>query len=189
MKTLGRLIQESDLAEDQKREAQHNLLRATADEVDILSHLFDIPESWKFTGEILRGAHVRISDKGARYDDWKSLPTADTRHSSHQSNGDQYHVDGPLSHTILFGRFSGWTWLQLESHPIQDLVSFFGHMIDYINYKRRSYNQGPYGASPHAEHNNPLVIPASKPYVPIDRNSWQFKVPRQPRIPGQSPFR
>jgi hypothetical protein len=187
--TVNRVIEESDLAADEKQKAQRNLRRATPDEFDILYRLFEIPEARAVAGEIFRGGHVRICDKGARYDDWKSLPSADTRHSSHQSDGDQFHVDGPLSHTILFGRFSSWTWLQLESHPIQDVVSFFGHMIDYINYRRSGDNQGPYGASPHAEHNNPLVLPSPKPYVPIDRNSWQFKEPRKPRIPGQSPFR
>ena len=189
MITLGRLIQDSDLAEDEKRKAQHIALRAAPDEGDILRGIFDIPEARKFVGEILRGAHVRICDKGARYDDWKTLPTADTRSSSHKSDGDQYHVDGPLAHTILFGKFGGWTWLQLEGHPIYDVVSFFGHMIDYINYKRTGENQGPYGSSPHAENHDPLVIPATKPYVAIDRNSWQFKVPRQQRPPGSSPFR
>jgi len=186
---LSRLIQESDLAEDEKRKAHHIALRAAPDEADILRGVFAIPEAVKFVGEIFRGAHVRISDKGARYDDWKTLPTADTRSSSHQSDGDQYHVDGPLTHTILFGKFSSWTWLQLEGHPIQDVVSFFGHMYDYIKYRRSGDNQGPYGASPHAEKHDPLVIPATKPYVPIDQKSWQFKFARQPRIPGRSSFR
>jgi len=189
MAVLGRLIQNSDLAADEKQKAAHNWLRATPDEGDILRTVFEIAEAQKFVGEIFRGAHVRIGDKGARYDDWKTLPTADTRHSSHQSNGDQFHVDGPLSHTILFGKFSGWTWLQLEGHPIQDVVSFFGHMIDYVRYKRSGNNQGPYGESPHAEHHDPLIIPATKPYVPIDRTSWQFKLARQPRNPRASPFR
>lgn len=189
MKTLGGIIQDSDLGADQKREAQHKLRRATADEVDILYRLLEAPQSWKFTGEILRGAHVRICDKGARYDDWKTLPTADTRSSSHQSDGDQYHVDGPLAHTILFGKFGDWTWLQLESHPIYDLVSLIGHGLDYVNYLRSGDNQGPYGSSPHAENNNPLVIPSPKPYVPIDRKSWVYKTARQPRVPGRSVYR
>jgi hypothetical protein len=189
MMTVSRLIQNSDLAADEKRKALHNLRRATPDEFDILRRLFEIPEAQKLVGEIFRGAHVRLCDKGARYQDWKTLPTADTRSSSHQSDGDQYHVDGPLSHTILFGKFGGWTWLQLENHPTYDVVSWVGHMIDYINYKRSGDNQGPYGASPHAEHNNPLVIPATKPYVPIDRNHWVYKLARQSRPPGRSSFR
>jgi len=189
MITLDRLIQESDLAADEKREAHDKLRRAAPDEYSILSLLFEIPEAWKFTGEIFRGAHVRICDKGARYCDWKTLPTADTRRSSHRSDGDQYHVDGPLSHTILFGKFSGWTWLQLEGSPIQDLVSLIGHGWDYLKYLRSGDNQGPYGSSPHAENNNPLVLQPTKPYCPIDKNSWQFKVPRQPRPPGASPYR
>jgi len=59
MMTLNRLIQDSDLAADEKRKAQHNLRRATADEFDILYRLFEIPEARKFVGEIFRGAHVR----------------------------------------------------------------------------------------------------------------------------------
>jgi hypothetical protein len=189
MKTLDRIIDESDLAADQKREAAHNFRRATPDEYDILTRLFDSPESRKLVGEILRGAHVRVYDKGARCDDWKTLPTADTRSSSHDSDGDQYHVDGPLAHTILFGKFGGWTWLQLESHPIYDVVNLIGHTLDYFRYLRSGDNQGPYGTSPHAEHNDPLVIQPTKPYVPIDRKSWVFTEARKPRIPGRSPFR
>jgi hypothetical protein len=188
MYTVNRIIQESDLAEDQKREAFHNMRGATADELDILLHLFDSPESRKLTGEIFRGAHVRICDKGARYDDWKTLPTAHTRDSSHDSDGDQYHVDGRLTHTILFGKLAGWTWLQLESHPIYDLVNLIGHGLDYYRYWRYDKNQGPYGTSPHAEHRDPLIIPATKPYVPIARDAW-FRLIRRPRMPGQSTFR
>jgi len=189
MVILSRLIQDSDLAADEKQKAHHIALRAAPDEADVLYGIFAIPDAQKFVGEVLRGAHVRIGDKGARYDDWKTLPTADTRSSSHQSDGDQYHVDGPLCHTILFGKLGNWTWLQLEGHPIQDVVSFFGHMYDYIQYRRTHENQGPYGSSPHTEKHDPLVICATKPYVPIDRNSWQFKLPREPRRPGQSTFR
>jgi hypothetical protein len=185
MMTVGRLIQESDLAEDQKREALQKANRVTPDEYDILFHLLDSPESRKLTGEIFRGAHVRICDKGARYCDWKTLPTARTRHSSHDSVGDQYHVDGPLTHTILFGKFAGWTWLQLESHPIYDLVNLIGHGLDYYRYWRTDKNQGPYGSSPHAEHSDPLVILPAKPYCPIKRDAF-FNLARERKIPGRT---
>jgi hypothetical protein len=186
---LGRLIQHSDLAPDKKREALGNWRRATADEVDILTGIFEIPEAQRFTGEIFRGAHVRICDKGARYDDWKTLPSADTRRSSHDSDGAQYHVDGPLAHTILFGKFGNRTWLQLEAHPMYDLVNIAGHFIDYFKYRASGENQGPYGSSPRAEKNRPIEIQPTGPYVPIDRSSWAFKMSRQPRPPGRSPCR
>src|SRR5262249_12012818 len=178
MTLLSRLIQDSALAEDKKREALHNLRRANPDEFDILHQIFDIPEAVKLIGEIFRGGFVRICDKGARYDDWKTLPTADTRSSSHDSDGDQYHVDGPLVHTILFGKFGDWTWLQLENHPIYDLVNIFGHTLDYFRYRDSGRNQGPYGTSVHAEKKAPLIIPSTKPYVPIDRKSWVYKEAR-----------
>src|SRR5262245_22000154 len=159
MTLLARLIQDSDLAEDKKREAAHNLRGANPDEADILYKIFEIPEAVKWFGEIFRGGFVRICDKGARYDDWKTLPTAKTRDSSHDSDGDQYHVDGRLAHTILFGKFSGWTWLQLESHPIYDVVNIIGHLADYFRYLNSGKNQGPYGTSTHAEKHDPLIIP------------------------------
>ncbi len=189
MIVLNRLIRNSDLAQDKKREALGKLWRATADEVDILQGIFEIPETWKCTGEIFRGAHVRIRDKGARYDDWKTLPSADTRRSSHASDGAQYHVDGPLAHTILFGKAGGRTWLQLEAHPLYDLVNIVGHAIDFFKYRASNENQGPYGSSPRAEKNRPIEIQPTRPYVPIDRSDWAFKVSRQPRPPGRSPFR
>jgi len=187
MVILSRLIQDSDLAEDEKRKAHHSALRAAPDEADILRTVFEIPESVKYVGEIFRGAHVRICDKGARYDDWKSLPTADTRSSSHQSDGDQYHVDGPLTHTILFGKFAGWTWLQLEGHPIYDVVSFFGHMIDYINYKRSGDNQGPYGSSPHAENRNPSSSRRRSPTFPSTVPAGSSRKPANPASPAAPP--
>ena len=192
MNTLWMHIQNSDLPESQKRKAISNIVRATADEVEILANIFDIPDRRKYVvGQILSGAHVRVWDKGARYDDWKSLPTAGVRGSSHAAEGKQYHVDGPLAHTILFGKFGGWTWLQLESHPIYDVVSFVGHMADYFKYRfgPNHNNQGPYGSSRHTEHRDSLWLHPTKAYTPIDRDSWMFKGSRSPRMPGRSPFR
>ena len=189
MVRLLKLIQYSDLDEDEKREALDNYHRATADEIDILHAIFNDPATWTWVGEILRGAHARIVDKGARYDDWTTLPSADTRSSSHHSDGPQYHVDGPLVHTLLFGKFGNCTWVQLERHPLYDVVNIVGHAIDWIKYETADENQGPYGSSGHIEGNRPIVILPTRPYVPIDRCSWAFKVSRQPRAPGGSPFR
>ena len=69
------------------------------------------------------------------------------------------------------------------------VVNLIGHFVDFFRYKHSGKNQGPYGSSPHAENSDPLIIPSTKPYVPIDRNSWEYKGARQPRIPGSSPYR
>ncbi len=191
MKHLRWHILNSDLAESEKRKAIRNITRSKPDEIDVVARLFEPPECWKLVGEILRGAYVRISDKGARYDDWKSLPTADTRRSSHRSVGDQFHIDGPLSHTILFGKFDIWTWVQLERHSMSDVVNIIGHGIDFFRYWRsgRTRNQGPYGTSLHSENRDPLIVLPSKAYTPIDRKGWVYHAERQPRIAGSSPFR
>lgn len=189
MKTLNRHIQESDLSAEGKRKVLRNLWSATADEVTILSYLLNIAGASPWTGEILRGAYVRIADKGARYDDWKTLPSVQTRHSSHKSEGEQYHVSGPLTHEILFGRYGGWTWLQLENSPIDSVVGFVRHTVDFVKYKASDRNQGPYGSSRHAEKSQPLILQPSQPYVPIDRKHWAFHQTRYYRVPGRSPFR
>jgi hypothetical protein len=184
MNTLAfvtRRIQDSDLDDEEKRKALRNLIHATPDETDILCGVFEIRDTWRFAGEILRGAHVRIFDMGARYDDWKKLPSADTRRSSHHSDGPQYHVNGPLVHTVLFGKIGNRTWLQLEGNP-----QGFGHVIDWIKYSVTHENQGPYGSSRHVE-NRPIEIMPTQPRVVQTRPSWVDKVSRQPR--GGSPFR
>lgn len=190
MSTLYQSICHSDLVNDQKQKALHNVSRATPDEGDILRVLFDIPECQRFVGEILRGAYVHISDKGARYDDWKQLPTARSRPSSHSSVGDQYHVDGPLAHTILFGKFGIGTWVQLERHPIYDLVNLIGHGVDYVKYKIGGKNQGPYGSSAHSEKHSPLIINTKLGYFPIyDPENPAFKAARRNLKPEIKPFK
>jgi hypothetical protein len=148
-------IRLSDLEEDRKREALHNLLRASAAEASILFDIFEVPNTWRYTAEILRGAHLRIHDSGALYDAWKGLHGADTRGSSHKSDAPQYHVDGPLVHTVLFGRLDGRTWVQLEGRPVG-----IGHLIDYFRYRITHKNQGPYGASEYRESRPLEFLPA-----------------------------
>ena len=178
---LSHRIQESDLEEDAKHKALRNLLHANLDEFDILYGILEIKATWRFAGEILRGGHVRIFDMGDRYDAWKKLPSADTRRSSHRSDGPQYHVNGPLVQTVLFGVSGNWTWVQLEGNP-QGL----GHIIDWIKYSVTHENQGLYGSSSHVE-NRPIAIPSAPPYVVEPRPAWVDKLSREPR--GGSPFR
>ncbi len=190
MSTLQQMISKSDLANDQKQKALLNVKRAAPDEADVLRVLFEVPEIQRFVGEVLRGAYVRIGDQGARYDDWKQMPSAKSRHSSHSSDGDQYHIDGPLSHTILFGKVKNGTWVQLERHPIDDLVNIAGHLIDYAKYRFRSKNQGPYGESAHSEKNSPLIINTKPGYFPIyNPDDPTFKSARRNIKPEVKPFK
>lgn len=159
-------IAASDLSAKAKREATNNALRSYTDETDILYSVFQIKATWRFVGEIFKGAHVRIFDFGARYNEWKQLKRAGTRRSSHRSQGPQYHVDGPLVHTVLFGFIDNQTWLQLENHPNGGLGNFVGHFFDFVKYGVFKENQGPYGASRYVE-NRPILIqpPAPPPRV------------------------
>jgi hypothetical protein len=163
----------SDLAADEKAQALRNLRRATLAEVEILCGVFAIKDTHRYAGEIFRGAHVRIFDMGARYDDWRQLPTASARRSSHRSDGAQYHVDGPLVHTVLFGRIGSWTWLQLEGNP-QGLH----HVVDFFKYKVTGKNQGPYGSSG-AVDSRPVTVRELHPHVSQRKSSWVY-------APGQA---
>jgi hypothetical protein len=158
-------IQLSDLDNDRKQEIIDKMYQATRDETTILHSVFEIPATWRFVGEIMKGAHVRIFDMGARYDAWKALPTASTRRSSHHSEGAQYHVNGPLVHTVLFGKVSNRTWFQLEGHP-----QGFGHVVDFFKYKFTGENQGPYGSS-HYIDNRPIEIMPTTRWRVVDQHA------------------
>jgi hypothetical protein len=158
-------IQASDLGHSEKAEALGKLPRATLAELEILWGVFEIKDTWRRAGEIFRGAHLRIFDQGARYDDWRKIPTARTRRSSHASDGAQFHVDGPLVHTVLFGRIGNFTWLQLEGAP-QGLA----HVADFFKYKFTGKNQGPYGSSPHVD-SRPIQVQELRPHTTV----WEWE--------------
>jgi hypothetical protein len=171
-------IQTSTLDLDEKHKAVSNAGHAHADEIEILLDVLTLRSSWQLargvpidphvrdfsvpdlrTGALLRGAHLCIWDNGAFYDRWRNLRSAGTRHSSHKSEGQQYHVDGPLVHTALFGKLSPCTWLQLEGHPWPSV----GHIIDWIRYKYiTGDNYGPYGKSPYTESRCIDIIPLDR---------------------------
>jgi hypothetical protein len=174
---VSQRIQTSTLEPDEKRKALSNFGHAQPDEIEILFDVLDLRSNWllargvpidpresnssvpdRRTGAVLRGAHLRIRDDGAHYDRWRNLKSADSRHSSHQSEGQQYHVDGALVHTALFGKLSPWTWLQLERHP-WDFRHSFGHAWDAIRYKFTGDNYGPYGTSPYTDSRYIEIMP------------------------------
>jgi hypothetical protein len=147
MISLSNLIVNADLDDDNKQDALNNVARATADELYILEDIFGSAAAWPWAGEIFSGAHLRVHDGAARYNDWRTLRSADTRHSSHRSTGPQFHIDGPLTHTVLFGWVNDWTWFQLERHTSDEA----GHYYDWWVYGQSKENQGPYGTSPYTE--------------------------------------
>jgi hypothetical protein len=150
------------------RKALANLWNATLDELTIIYSIYQMPPTERFTGEILRGAHVRILDHGLHYDDWKALPSARDRHSSHPSDGPQYHIDGLFVHTVLFGKVDNWSWFQLEGHP-----QGIRHAIDFLAYVFTHENQGPYGSSRHTHHRPIEIIRHQRPPRVI-QTQWTF---------------
>ena len=129
---------------------------AHRDEIVILSDVLARQDAKAYVVDIMSGAHIHIMDKGERYRAWKQLDSADDRPSSHNSDDKQYQVEGPLCHGILFSKFGGYTWLQLENTPWHWYTAP-GHGLDYGAYKLTDLNQGPYGMSKFKD-TNPLRL-------------------------------
>lgn len=155
---LARLVASSRLDPGPRREALDSLARAAPDEVTVLADVFRIPALRVYVADVLAGAHLKIYDGGRRYGAWRRLRSAHGRWSSHLSDGPQYHVNGPFSHTILFGRLGPWTWLQLERHPL-DPHHLGGHLSDWYHYQKTHETQGPYGTSPHDDSRPIQAVP------------------------------
>jgi hypothetical protein len=139
--------------------------QANPDEIKILADVMRIKAAQQYFGEVMRGAHVEIVDGHAAYHVWRTLKTAKSRASSHQSEGTQYQVSGPFSKAILFGKRRDVTWLQLEGHPWSGVQSRLGHIVDFFRYKVTGKNQGPFGSSPYVEKNPLRIQPPAKPKV------------------------
>jgi hypothetical protein len=135
-----------------------------ADEIIILSDVLRRPDARPYVVDIMSGAHIIIMDKGECYRTWKQLDSVDDRRSSHKSDDTQYQVEGPLCHGILFSKFGGYTWLQLENTAWHWYASL-NHGIDYAVYKKTGLNQGPYGMSKFND-KNPLRLAQWCPYGP-----------------------
>lgn len=125
--------------------------RANPDEITILASIMHDRPAQSFFGDVMAGAHVELVDGHARYHAWSALRTATPRSSSHQSDGKQFQVEGPLCHAILFGKRRDVTWVQLENHPWGGIKNRLMHIIDWRNYHATQKNQGPYGSSIYQE--------------------------------------
>jgi hypothetical protein len=166
---------------DQRRELHDNLQVARPDEITILSDVLVLADAKPYVAEIMGGAHVIISDNGERYRAWKTLASVDDRNSSHKSDDTQYHVDGPLCHTILFSKFGGYTWVQLENNPFEFSLHLLGHTVDFLAYQLTGRNQGPYGSSQFTDDHPLRLSPAQwcdgppglcEPYAVGGRTRW-----------------
>lgn len=144
--------------------------QANPDELKILADLMRIKAAQEFFGEVMRGAHVELVDGHAAYHVWRTLRSAKSRASSHQSDGTQYQVSGPFAKAILFGKRRDVTWLQLEGHPWSGVKNRVAHIADFVRYKVTGKNQGPYGSSSYVE-KSPLRIelPAKPRVVAVPR--------------------
>lgn len=133
-------------------EALNYLQWGKANEIAIMGNLMRIQQAWPYFADVMAGAHVEIADDHARYHAWSKLPPVGGRPygrgSSHSSIDPQYAVDGPFTHTILFGNRRNVTWLQLERTPYGGgVVSKARHILDWWKYGQSKRNQGPYGDS------------------------------------------
>ena len=114
---------------------------------------------------VLQGAHVVVQgDHGQLYQAFRKIGHVTERISSHASSAPQYALS-PNHYlvTLLVGKTidsSYDTWFQFEGaawdpfhHPLDSAI----HIFNYIEYKIRGVQVGPFGTSKYTE-DNPLVI-------------------------------
>jgi len=114
---------------------------------------------------ILKGGHIRFHDGGSFYKEIieEFNQNLKERYSSHSSCEKQFSFSGNVAKEVLFGvcedTDSGekMTWIQFEKNNTKTLINFIMHMFDYLCYKLKSQNIGPFGSSIHTE-SAPLVI-------------------------------
>ncbi len=107
--------------------------------------------------EVLCGAHVLVDEPGL-YDKWR-FPKTRTRLSSHHRHIDKARfpdlgLKGPLVREKLHGRTDRGTWIQLEKTPAAMGHGFrlpgwsdLQHLMDYVVYRIKKRNVGPWGLS------------------------------------------
>lgn len=154
-----------------------------ASELVVLQDIIDMVSTAPLDGEgraelladILQGAHVHIVDDGTFYTKWSQMDNAKARISSHAAKADsiQYGISGPWIHEILFGvvdhENTDATFFQLENSPYgREILNSIRHVIDYLKYRVRGKNQGPYGESEHKD-DNPI-------FINKDGEIWEFQI-------------
>jgi hypothetical protein len=107
--------------------------------------------------EVLCGAHVLVDEPGL-YEQWR-FPKSRERLSSHHRYIDKARfpdlgLKGPLVREKLHGRTESGTWIQLEKTPAAMGKGFrlptltdLRHLADYVVYRIKKRNVGPWGLS------------------------------------------
>jgi hypothetical protein len=158
---------------------QHAARRLTPEEAaviaDLEAHGLDVIQ----LRNLLRGAHVLV-DESYLYERWVFPRASHQRISSHHPEIDKreypdYGMRGPLVREKLHGRTSRGTWLQLEKTPATMTAGKLKppswndvkHLVDYVIYRLRRSNGGPWGLSIHTEKRPMYLSPDLGVRVPI----------------------
>jgi hypothetical protein len=128
---------------------------------------------------LLRGAHVLV-DEPHLYQRWLFPHVSRQRISSHHPEIDKreypdYGMRGPLVREKLHGRTVRGTWLQLEKTPATMTAgkrkpptwNDVKHLVDYVIYRLRRSNVGPWGLSGMTERRPMYLSPDLGVRVPI----------------------
>jgi hypothetical protein len=120
----------------------------------------------KHGSEIIKGAHVMVSDNGAIYDELVTQGLVGKRVSSHHKKnkdpdyGDVSMQGGEIFREFLLGKtLDGKTWFQTEAHSVGGWGNILGHAVDFVRYQYSKQNIGQYGTSRHLD-SNPIEIRA-----------------------------
>ncbi len=128
---------------------------------------------------LLRGAHVLV-DEPYLYERWLFPKVSHQRISSHHPEVDKreypdYGMRGPLVREKLHGRTTHGTWLQLEKTPATMTAgkrkpptwNDVKHLVDYMVYRLRRSNVGPWGLSGMTEKRPMYLAPDLGVRVPM----------------------
>jgi hypothetical protein len=142
---------------------------------DLESHGLDVIQ----LRNLLRGAHVLV-DEPYLYERWLFPRVSHQRISSHHPEIDKreypdYGMRGPLVREKLHGRTAHGTWLQLEKTPATMTAgkrkpptwNDVKHLVDYVVYRLRRSNVGPWGLSGLTEKRPMYLSPDLGVRVPI----------------------
>ena len=144
---------------------------------DLERHGLDVPQ----LREVLCGAHVLVDDPEL-YARWR-FPKSRERLSSHHKTVDKtaypdLGLKGPLVREKLHGRTAAGTWIQLEKTPAAMGHGFrlpswndIQHLWDYIVYRIKKSNVGPWGLSRNTERRPVYLSPSLAATVPLPESA------------------
>lgn len=176
----GRVDSVQPLTKKEIEEIKARYSKANESEKAFLNNIFSYISDPKQLVHLFRGAHIELVDQGSNYESWsknfKDL-TNRTGKSSHQSDKDQYSIQGNLVVECLFGtrqnkKGNRHSWVQLESHTT-GAAQLLGHMASWVTYKLTGENVGPFGTSKHTEANPLVLYPGPKSRMKKQMEFWK----------------